>query len=165
MKKLLILLLLLYPLSALAETYEWTDQEGTVHFTEDLGQVPKKFRKKAKRLGSEEAAPASSATGEPARGAGKGEEESKGKKLYGGKDETAWRTAFRRANGEMQQAESELATLKDRLKDTSTMSRTEYLSVQNTIKHTETVLKERQRKLDALQREADREGVPSDLRQ
>jgi len=33
MKKLLVLLLLVYPLSASAVTYEWTDDGGTVSFT------------------------------------------------------------------------------------------------------------------------------------
>ena len=54
MKKLLVLLLLLYPLSAVAVTYEWTDEKGTVNFTEDLGNVPKKYRKKVKVLGADE---------------------------------------------------------------------------------------------------------------
>jgi hypothetical protein len=31
--------------SASAETYTWTDEQGTMHFTEDLGTVPEKIRK------------------------------------------------------------------------------------------------------------------------
>jgi len=31
--------------SAYAETYTWTDEQGTIHFTEDLGTVPEKIRK------------------------------------------------------------------------------------------------------------------------
>ena len=33
-----------------AETYTWTDKQGTAHFTEDLGQVPKNIRKTARKL-------------------------------------------------------------------------------------------------------------------
>jgi hypothetical protein len=107
-------------------------------------------------------------TDEPAKGAAKGEpkgdEGEKSKKLYGGKDEAAWRTAFRNANNEVQQTESELATLKGRLGDTSNMSRSEYLAVQNTIKHTEVRLQEARQKLDALQASANRAGVPPEFR-
>lgn len=35
--------------SASAETYTWTDDQGTIHFTEDLGTVPEKIRTKALR--------------------------------------------------------------------------------------------------------------------
>ena len=65
MKKLLVLLLLLYPLSASAETYQWVDERGTTNFAEDLGKVPKKYRKKAKRLGEGEDTSSTGATGKP----------------------------------------------------------------------------------------------------
>jgi uncharacterized protein DUF4124 len=42
--------------TAAAETYTWTDEQGTMHFTEDLGKVPEKIRNKVNR--EEEAAPA-----------------------------------------------------------------------------------------------------------
>ena len=38
--------LILFALPAIAETYTWEDDLGTVNFTEDLGNVPKKYRKK-----------------------------------------------------------------------------------------------------------------------
>ena len=31
------------------EVYRWVDEQGTVHFTDDLGQVPEKYRDKSKR--------------------------------------------------------------------------------------------------------------------
>jgi Domain of unknown function (DUF4124) len=43
--------------TASAETYSWTDAQGTVHFTEDLGKVPEKIRNKAKRENGAESAP------------------------------------------------------------------------------------------------------------
>ncbi|HJV35344.1 DUF4124 domain-containing protein [Geomonas sp.] len=168
MKKLIVALILLYALPVLAETYEWTDQQGTVHFTEDLGSIPKKYRKKAKVVGGDESAPEVTISNEPAKGAAKaepkGDEGDKPKKLYGGKDEAAWRTAFRNANYEVQQTETELATLQGRMNDTSKMSRSEYLAVQNTIKHTEVRLQEARQKLDALQATANRAGVPPEFR-
>jgi hypothetical protein len=34
-----------------AETYTWTDESGTVHFTEDYSSVPKHYRKKVGKRG------------------------------------------------------------------------------------------------------------------
>ena len=185
MKKLILMLLLVYPLSALAITYEWTDERGTVHFTEDLGKVPKKLRKKVKVLGGEEKAPGSaenapggqegvpgSQEGGAPRGAGQpvrvtpgGEQADKGERLYGGRDESAWRRDFLEAADELKHTESELSLLRGRLSDTSKMSRSEYLSIQITIKHTENRLQQLQRKLDLLRESADRHGVPAQARQ
>jgi hypothetical protein len=46
MKK-LFLALMLFASAAQAETYRWTDQQGTVHFSESLGSVPPTLRKGA----------------------------------------------------------------------------------------------------------------------
>lgn len=165
MKKLLVMMLLLYPLSALAGTYQWTDERGTVNFAEDLGKVPKKYRKKAKLLDGEvSGTPQITVTGEPTSGTPKGEGAKKVKKLYGGKDENAWRNEFRAAANNRQQAETELAELQGRLSDTSKMSRTEYLTLQHTKKHIENRIQLLQKKHDQLRESADRLGVPMELR-
>ena len=31
------------------EVYRWVDEQGTVHFTDDLGQVPEKYRDKIQK--------------------------------------------------------------------------------------------------------------------
>ena len=59
-------LLLLISLSlASAETYSWTDDAGTVHFTEDMGRIPMEMRSKARVVDavpvSEEKPPSGSA--------------------------------------------------------------------------------------------------------
>lgn len=44
----------------LAETYKWVDEKGAVHFTDDLSQVPERYRKGLERIGTleeREAAP------------------------------------------------------------------------------------------------------------
>jgi hypothetical protein len=43
--------------TAYAETYSWTDDKGTIHFTEDPGKVPKKFRTKALKKEETNSAP------------------------------------------------------------------------------------------------------------
>jgi hypothetical protein len=48
MKSLLLLAtLLVFPLSTIAATYSWTDPSGNMHFTDDIGSVPAKYRAKA----------------------------------------------------------------------------------------------------------------------
>jgi hypothetical protein len=68
MKRLFFILLLLTPLSAGAATYSWTDASGTMNFTDDIGAVPAKYRKKAlqKAAGEDLIAPEV----KPAAGAG-----------------------------------------------------------------------------------------------
>src|SRR5437879_12643539 len=41
---------LLLPDPAAAETYQWTDKDGTVGFTDSLEKVPPQYRQSAKRL-------------------------------------------------------------------------------------------------------------------
>jgi hypothetical protein len=43
-----------------AETYTWTDEQGTIHFTEDLGKVPQAIREKARSGEAIEPVPAES---------------------------------------------------------------------------------------------------------
>jgi len=166
MKKLLVVMLLLYPLSALAVTYEWTDESGTVNFAEDLGKVPKKYRKKARTVGDTGGAPEITEITEPVKGKPKGDGEQNGKKqLYAGKDENAWRKEFLASKYGVQQSESELSDLRGRLTDTSKMSRSEYLAIQNTIKNAESRLEQQQKRADQLRESADRLGVPMQWRQ
>jgi hypothetical protein len=166
MKKLLVVLLLLYPLSASAQTYQWTDERGTVNFTEDLGKVPKKYRKKVKVLGLDESGvPQVIESTEPGKGRTKELGTPKDNKaLYGGKDEAAWRNEFATAKRELKVTEQELADLRGRMGDTSKMSRSEYLALQNTINHNEFRVQELRKRLDLLREKADKAGVPADLR-
>jgi hypothetical protein len=49
MKKILLMLLLAASV-AQAETYEWTDREGTIHFSGTLAEIPALYRKSAAPL-------------------------------------------------------------------------------------------------------------------
>lgn len=68
MKQLLVMAaLLLLPQLAGAENYSWTDSSGNMNFTDNLGNVPAKYRRQAvlRAAGSEpEAAPQSAGTGQ-----------------------------------------------------------------------------------------------------
>lgn len=66
MKKLILFLLLLAP-AAHAETYQWTDSAGTVHFSESLAEVPASYRKNARALGISSSAGSSAAPSAPVK--------------------------------------------------------------------------------------------------
>lgn len=51
MRTLLLLLLLLTAAVVHAETYQWVDSAGTVHFSASLAEIPASYRKSAKPLG------------------------------------------------------------------------------------------------------------------
>jgi hypothetical protein len=168
MKKLLVLLLLMYPLSASAQTYEWVDQAGTVNFTEDLGKVPKKYRKKVRVIGGDESgAPQIIEGSEPVKGTPKdaaaqkdGGKEKKTTTVT--KEDAALRADYDAAKATLQATEQDLADLRARLGDTSKMSRNEFLTIQNTVKQNENRVKDQKKKLEQLRDKADKTGVNLD---
>ncbi len=46
-----IVFILFVPQLSLAEVYRWVDDKGVVYFTDDITQVPEKYRPKAERMG------------------------------------------------------------------------------------------------------------------
>ena len=170
-------ILVLFALPVLAVTYEWEDSQGTINFTEDPGSIPKQYRKKAKILGAEEevASPEPGVvkdepkSGSEARGKGEAPEQTAGenkekKKMYGGKSAETWKRDFAQINGNINAEEDQLSELKERIKDTSKMSRDEYRSIQMGINATESRLQRLRGKLAALTEEANRADLPAELR-
>ncbi len=165
--------LVLFALPVCATTYEWIDDAGTVNFTEDYGKIPKKYRKKAKVLGEEDAGqtPKSETKEEPKRRekgaesvetkneAPSGSQEKK-RVLYGGKEEESWKSEFRKVNADLKAAEEQLAETKNRLNETSKMSRSEYLALQHTTNAVENRIVELKKKLESLNQAAAKAGVP-----
>ena len=168
----LVVTMMLFTMPALAVTYEWEDAQGTVNFTEDLGNVPKKYRMKARIVGDEEPSPTEVKEGivkpapkqqSPGNKEGIPVAKPVDKQVYGGKDAAAWKAEFAAANADLRAGEKQLVELRSRLNDTSGMSRTEYLSIQNTIKNVESSVLEQRKKLNALKQEAEKVEVPADL--
>lgn len=68
MKRISVITLFIFFLSAIcfAEVYRWVDEKGAVHFTDDITQVPERYRSKTEEIGSpeekEEAKPEGEAT-------------------------------------------------------------------------------------------------------
>ena len=164
--------MVLFALPVVAETFTWEDDQGTVNFTEDLGKVPKKYRKKVKIVGEEEFPPQEANVGEgkpavkiKAEGAREPKEKAPAvqQAVYGGKDAKAWQLEYKSLDADVKAAEKQLVEIRNRMKDTSGMSRTEYLNLQSTIKSLESSVLERRKKLDDFKKEAGTAGVPADL--
>lgn len=179
MRVILILSLLLFAVPALAVTYEWVDGRGTVNFTEDLGNVPKKYRKHVKILGGEEnSEPEVIEMDDGGQGKAKeaeGKTEAKDKaiakepkkvsKLYDGKEESVWKAEYKKISADIIAVEEQLDQLQIRLSDSSKMSRSEYLGVQHTIKNSEFRLTQLRKKLETFDSSAARAGVPATYRE
>lgn len=45
----IIIIMLLMPCKSLADIYKWVDEEGVIHFTDDISKIPLEYRKKAER--------------------------------------------------------------------------------------------------------------------
>jgi len=109
----------------MADTYSWTDQQGTVHFTEDYSRVPAKYRKKAGiRREVEQAQPENGAVdavkSKPAVVPAEKPEEkvSEPEKSYGGKTLEMWRTELVAAQVELRRLDARVKELGAQLKAT-----------------------------------------------
>ncbi|GFE58864.1 DUF4124 domain-containing protein [Geobacter sp. AOG1] len=175
MKRLLALLVIFAALPAYAVTYKWVDKKGTISFTEDLGNVPPEYRKKVIILDADVPTGPEVTEIDESKGktSAKGAESAKeatadGDKkaiLYGGKDEKAWRKDFGRLKADLRAAEDQAEQLRGRLNDTSKMSRTEYLSIQSSLKNVELRVQDLKTKLSALDEAANKAGVPAGARE
>lgn len=173
MKSIAIVVLLLFSFPAFAETYKWVDSHGTVNYADDLGKVPPKYRKKAKRIGGGDAAPVEVTEVKGAGGKGKTEGDATAppqaqtqgkKKVYGGRSEEDWKNRFSSLRGPLQNVEVQIEDRKQRLSDPSTMSRAQYLGIQSELRSFEAQRGDLMQKLNALNAEADQANVPRDLR-
>lgn len=166
-------LVLSMALPASAVIYKWVDDKGVVNFTEDLGKVPQKYRKKVRIAGDDQQAEPTvvihelgevkkekAGGGEPAQpeaGAAK-------KVTFGGKDERYWREEFTRSKYELQGIREQIEAINARMAKSDQMSRGEYKSLENTRKILEEQELAARKRFDVLNAEAKKAGVPPDLR-
>ncbi|MBI1922584.1 MAG: DUF4124 domain-containing protein [Geobacter sp.] len=179
--RMFICLILLVSLPALvqAEIYRWVDNRGTVHYTDNLGNIPAKYRSKATLIDEgvggqpeirevteepKEKQPPAVKEGGEKEGISRESTERK-KKVYGDKDEDAWRREFVRVRSELQRTEELLAERRKRLGETDKLSRSQYLALQYDVTNLEKRLETLRGKLSELETAANRAGVPPALRQ
>ena len=155
-----------------AETYTWVDSRGTVNFTEDISQVPKKYLKKVRVRGDmSPAVPdtitpagADSVSSAPVAEKAPVERNEKQEILYGNRSGKSWKADFDTLRAEIGATDDQIAELNSRLGDTSKMSRTDYLSIQSSIRNYQFHRGELEKKLNSLNDQASRAGVPGEFR-
>lgn len=174
----MVLVLLALPALAVAEIYQWVDENGQVGYADDLGNVPAKYRKKAKPLGGEEKAVEvidkgevgkeprrEDAKGEPNSTSGEGKEKPKAAKpLYDGKDGETWKRDLSRQKHEVKSLEDQATGIRSRMANPAKMSRGEFLSLQHTARDLDSRIEEARKKLQSLLDAADLAEVPAEFR-
>jgi hypothetical protein len=172
-----LVIVLIFAATAGAETYKWIDDKGTINFTENYSQIPKKYRKKARVIGDVSVGTPDAATtgteeavnGQPSKPAvgsaesGSSEKQEK-KSYYGGKSAEAWKVEFSKLKTEMQNVQAQLSDKRSRLSNSANLSRGQYLSIEYSIKDLETKQAELDDRQNALEAEASQAGVPYELR-
>lgn len=129
----LITVLLVLPAVSGAASYSWTDPSGTMHFTDDLGSVPSKYRAKALRQAAgEEAIPATQAvkvkneakpSAAPAAPAGSVSQTGSAQGAatpstrFGDRTAAEWQAEFRTVRSELKTIEQARETLKRKTGD------------------------------------------------
>ena len=163
-----ILMLSLLTLScAYASFYQWTDEAGVVHMTDDPDKVPKQYRDKARRLQLPDSPPAPAAAPAPQAAP---RAAAKQRLAPGGHDENWWRVRFGGLRGELKaledarkQKEQQLVELRrkktifQRARDRQAVN-----AKQAEIAADEARIGEVMNKITALELAASRAGVPSE---
>ncbi len=191
-KSALVLILMLVMQPVMAETYKWMDRKGTVNYTDDLSNVPEKYRNKVEIVGGSAAAttevikeeggeakeakepetnePVAPPVNEkkepvvaPAKDGASAAEKEKKKVRYGDKDEDAWKSEFASLNKELKFDDEQLKEKRARLADPAKLVRAEYRGLEREIKNLESRQADLQAKLDALREAAAKVGVPAGI--
>jgi hypothetical protein len=179
---LLVVLVFSFPGLSNADTYQWTDNQGVVNFTDNLDNVPKKYRTKIKvtpSVDSANGAQNSATTGTPTESGGKSEVTAttpaapEGPKLYGGHNEGWWKSRYSALRGEMKSLQDNLPAKRDDLEKlrrkltlyTYSRNRVAYQDKLAEIKRDEERITVLTDQLASLDSEAATAGIPFDWRQ
>ncbi len=111
-KTLLFILILLASDVSFAEVFKWVDEKGGVHFTDDVTQIPAKYRPKTEKMEMDEAAIDRQKEGEPVP---KVKGDSSGDRL--GKGEEYWRGRVEEWRKKLSALQERVETLRIRYND------------------------------------------------
>jgi hypothetical protein len=160
--------------AAWATVYEWVDNQGIVHMTDDPDKVPARYRKvmKARDIDTGgSAAPAAEPKGAvPSSEAGLPEEPEV--LLYGGRNVRWWLGTFREARENIEKHNAQIAGKKKKLEQLrrkrvlyqKPSDRVAYYALMDEIARDEEQVKVLQKNLDDLESQADKAGVPQHWR-
>jgi len=174
-----VMLIMLAPfvltLAGETATYEWVDDGGVVHFTDDKGNIPAKYLKKVKELNSGSDESLKSPTAAPVPQSTPPEASSTDRRVirYGGNGEGYWRSRFASLRGEIKILEESLPSMKEELGKLSRKrvvygragDRVARENLARAIARTEDRVKVLQEELKILDNEASQADVPPEWRQ
>ncbi len=152
---------------ALADTYQWVDDKGIVHFTDDPDRIPARYQKRVREIPSPKASPSSD------DGVLQNQDTGLEPNLPGGLSEEEWRSRFAAIRTEMKDLREGLPKKQDELNQLRRMrvihqrvqDRNAYVERKAEVDRDETRIKELEAQLSALEIEASRAGVPMEWRQ
>jgi Domain of unknown function (DUF4124) len=96
-------------------TYEWSDSQGVVHFTDDPDRIPDKYRLKARELNVQPVTGEKESTSPPPPAAATIPAPAKAVPSYGGHDEEWWRSSFQALRDEIKTIQDNLPGKRDKL--------------------------------------------------
>ena len=159
---------------AWATVYEWIDNQGVVHLTDDPVRVPEAYRKTMKKRDINPELNTIPGSGEQSRSQTMGGPSSRDQEfeLLGGHNKGWWQFAFREARDSIAELDAKIAAQKQALERLhrqrilyqKSSDRVAYYELKDEIEANEVQLKESQKKLDDLEGSADAAGVPQDWR-
>jgi len=180
MKFTVVLSMLFLGLSVIAsaDIYQWVDNKGVVNFTDNIESIPKKYQKKVKILSSGEASQEAPASG-PAQPAEQNvpvpqpEKSLQQQKIFGGHDETWWRSQYGTLRGELAQIQANLPSKRSEAEQlrrklvifTYARNRVEYQDKLAEIQRDEGRITTLTEQLSSLDTQASAAGVPFEWRQ
>lgn len=170
-----VLVIVAMAVPSMAAIYTWEDERGVVNFAEDYGKIPQKFRKKARIVGEESAeetleseSPVPNVKEKPGTSDGLPKDVTSttpaDRKVFGGKDERVWQQEFAMLKAELKSIQDQIDAVNARLAKSDQMSRSEYRVLENTKKLLEEQQLAAKNKLEKLGADAQKAGVPPDLR-
>jgi len=172
--RLLVLLVLFCTAASTAQAayYQWVDEQGVTNFTDNPDNIPRQYRKKARKLKLQEEPPpvkSAPAPQPPPAAAAPGAQAA----TPGGHPEQWWREQFTALRGELKALKEGLPEKESKMNELR-RKRVLYMRPQDrealnaqlsTISGDEARIAELQQQLDALDLEASKAGVPAGWRQ
>ncbi len=173
MLTIMMALLWAMPLMLMAETYSWVDGQGTVNFTDDYSQVPRKYRTKVKRLDTTDEQPAPTSHEPEAgtanqspqpQGGGNVVPPDAGSDAYGGRKAGVWQQEFRARGLELKRLEQQLVNLEALIKNPVGIPRERLSGLSQEFKDTQRQYNEALKRYNEFNDEANKAGLPAEFR-
>lgn len=169
---LLVAMLLIFSTTASGQLYEWTDDKGSVSFTDDPEHIPAKYRSRAKvREGTGKGLPEKVETKREKLAAEPEPPTRAAPELYGGRVLSWWQASYVERKSRVEGLQAELARLKDeqilarrkKLTHKRLMDRKALAEKTEAVAAMEVRVKDAEKELAEFRSTAENSGIPVDM--